>query len=252
MKTKPRQICRYIVKIYNKNTPDKKLIADLRETAKRLEKNYITMEEYSANGKFSAGTLYTRFCGWNSAIRLAGLTVQRNTNPAHDELMLNLKKVWDTLGRQPKYAEMMRPISIYGKGVYTNRYGSWLGALDEFVKFMNRGKNKLAGYKPDKILHNRIVSRTPKRHKLVPGRFNKRRKKLRFSKNIHAGMRFKIFSRDNFRCRICGRSPASDPKVKLHVDHIIPRSKGGETNPANLQTLCDKCNLGKGAKTMSN
>jgi 5-methylcytosine-specific restriction endonuclease McrA len=35
--------------------------------------------------------------------------------------------------------------------------------------------------------------------------------------------------------------------VELHVDHVTPWSKGGETTLANLQTLCNKCNLGKGA-----
>ncbi|MCW5775769.1 MAG: HNH endonuclease [Phycisphaeraceae bacterium] len=33
----------------------------------------------------------------------------------------------------------------------------------------------------------------------------------------------------------------------LHVDHILAWSNGGETVLANLQTLCDRCNLGKGA-----
>ena len=33
--------------------------------------------------------------------------------------------------------------------------------------------------------------------------------------------------------------------VELHVDHIKPWSKGGETVLENLQTLCATCNLGK-------
>lgn len=36
--------------------------------------------------------------------------------------------------------------------------------------------------------------------------------------------------------------------MKLHVDHIMPISKGGKTEPSNLRTLCIDCNLGKGAK----
>lgn len=59
-------------------------------------------------------------------------------------------------------------------------------------------------------------------------------------------LRFDILKRDNYRCQICG-STAQDG-VKLHVDHIIPVSKGGKTEPSNLQTLCDRCNLGKSNK----
>lgn len=51
--------------------------------------------------------------------------------------------------------------------------------------------------------------------------------------------------RDDFKCRICGRSPAVHPGTVLHVDHVHPWSKGGETVMANLQTLCDQCNIGK-------
>ncbi|MBM4017699.1 MAG: HNH endonuclease [Planctomycetes bacterium] len=53
--------------------------------------------------------------------------------------------------------------------------------------------------------------------------------------------------RDGFRCRICGRSPASHPGVQLDIDHIVPWSKGGETAIGNLQTLCSDCNQGKAA-----
>ena len=51
--------------------------------------------------------------------------------------------------------------------------------------------------------------------------------------------------RDNFKCRICGASPALNAGVTLHVDHIIPCAKGGQATMENLQTLCSKCNLGK-------
>ena len=61
-----------------------------------------------------------------------------------------------------------------------------------------------------------------------------------------AGLRFDIFKRDGYKCKICGRS-AKDG-VKLHVDHIVPIAKGGKTIPENLQTLCQDCNLGKGTK----
>lgn len=59
-------------------------------------------------------------------------------------------------------------------------------------------------------------------------------------------LRYDILKRDGFRCVICGRS--ADDGIKLHVDHILPVSKGGKTVPNNLRTLCDSCNLGKSDK----
>ena len=51
--------------------------------------------------------------------------------------------------------------------------------------------------------------------------------------------------RDDFKCRICGTSPAVKPGTLLVVDHIVPWSNGGETVMENLQTLCEPCNGGK-------
>ena len=72
------------------------------------------------------------------------------------------------------------------------------------------------------------------------------KKKTQKSRDPSTRLRFEVLVRDQFTCRFCGASPAKDPSVTLHIDHIIPWSKGGETTLDNLQTLCSKCNLGKG------
>jgi len=59
-------------------------------------------------------------------------------------------------------------------------------------------------------------------------------------------LRYDVLKRDNFTCQKCGAT-AKDG-VKLHVDHIIPVYKGGKTTMSNLQTLCERCNIGKGTK----
>ncbi len=63
-------------------------------------------------------------------------------------------------------------------------------------------------------------------------------------------IRAQVMARDGYRCRHCGVSPNHDPGVVLHVDHITPISKGGKSDLSNLQTLCQDCNLGKGAQGM--
>lgn len=65
---------------------------------------------------------------------------------------------------------------------------------------------------------------------------------------LAAGLRFQVFVRDEFRCRYCGR--AAEDAIILHVDHVIPRSKGGSDSVDNLVTACAECNLGKGASLL--
>ena len=65
------------------------------------------------------------------------------------------------------------------------------------------------------------------------------------SRKISDKLRYQVLKRDNYKCCICGASPAKDPTIELHIDHIIPWSKGGESVEENLQTLCSRCNLGK-------
>ena len=219
---------KYVFKSYHRNITDKELICDLKKAAKKLGKNYLTINEYSKAGSFDPTTPANRFGGWNSAIVKAGLKVKKPGRIPDIELMMNLKKVWDSLGRQPKMCDLIKPLSLYGTTVYTNRYGSWLKALKIFVRFANSRK----------LIPVNIVNSEQKRKKVK-----------RLSRKISIGMRYEVFKRDKYKCRICGATPARDPNVTLHADHIIPRSKGGETILNNLQTLCSRCNLGKGAKT---
>ncbi|MBQ1207602.1 MAG: HNH endonuclease [Lachnospiraceae bacterium] len=69
--------------------------------------------------------------------------------------------------------------------------------------------------------------------------------KVQSRRTISDKLRYQVLKRDNFKCCACGASPAKDPNIELHIDHILPWSKGGETKPDNLQTLCSRCNLGK-------
>ena len=42
-----------------------------------------------------------------------------------------------------------------------------------------------------------------------------------------------------------------EDNVKLHCDHILPKSKGGSNDLDNLVTSCSECNLGKGDVILS-
>jgi predicted restriction endonuclease len=57
-------------------------------------------------------------------------------------------------------------------------------------------------------------------------------------------MRMTIIKRDGYKCRACGRTPANDVDIELHVHHIFPWGQGGVTEEENLITLCDTCHDG--------
>jgi len=54
--------------------------------------------------------------------------------------------------------------------------------------------------------------------------------------------RFNVFLRDKFQCQYCG-SPHD-----LTFDHVVPRSRGGQTKWDNVTAACSPCNLRKGGK----
>ena len=54
-----------------------------------------------------------------------------------------------------------------------------------------------------------------------------------------------LFARDGWRCVYCGTSSG-----RLTLDHVVPRSKGGESIWENVVTACAPCNLRKGDRLL--
>ncbi len=62
-------------------------------------------------------------------------------------------------------------------------------------------------------------------------------------RNFSDTTRLAILERDAYRCVVCGFGKADGREI--HVDHIIPREKGGEGSISNGQTLCASHNYRK-------
>ena len=54
-----------------------------------------------------------------------------------------------------------------------------------------------------------------------------------------------LFARDGWRCVYCGSSA-----TRLTLDHVVPRSRGGESSWENVVTACAPCNLRKGDRSL--
>ncbi|MDZ4689418.1 MAG: HNH endonuclease [Planctomycetaceae bacterium] len=211
---------------------DDDVLADLRRCAHELGRDTLTTAEYEEIGKGSPSTIARRFGSWPKALELAGLGPSRSKiGISEDELFANLKSVWTQLGRQPVYHEMKQPLSNYSVRTYESRFGSWTKALFAFVKWVNSGDVVQGVVSTMEDQRNPSTTANPTR---------------RTQREINERQRFRILMRDGFTCSSCGASPILQRGVELHVDHVIPWSKGGETVDENLTAKCARCNLGKG------
>jgi hypothetical protein len=200
---------------------DAELIADLKRVAELLDSSTVSRPKYLEYGEYAHVTVAKRFGSWNNALLRAGLTLSRAINISDERLFENILTLWQHSGRQPRRSELAKPPSTISKGPYNRRFGSWIAALEAFVEYANAGGTE-APAAPQEGLSQVKTGRAPS---------------LR--------LRWHVLQRDRFTCRACGASPALVPGVDLHVDHIVPWSKGGATVLENLQTLCSVCNLGK-------
>ncbi len=208
---------------YNRKASDVELIEDLKRVAKEQNLSSLSMGEYKMYGSFDNSTIIRRFGTWNKALELSNLECR---NHFHTELELfdNLERVWVAKGKQPVRRDMDNKLySTISSGAYMRKYGKWSDALKAFVEYINQDIDSISYPETNIELEGHKTSR-----------------------DINLRLRFKVLQRDSFKCCMCGASPAKDAAVVLHIDHITPWSKGGETVIDNLQTLCSKCNWGKG------
>ena len=68
----------------------------------------------------------------------------------------------------------------------------------------------------------------------------------RVPRNAVKFSRRNVFLRDEHRCQYCGRRFGVH---NLSLDHVIPRSRGGQTTWENIVAACLKCNVQKGGRT---
>lgn len=216
---------------------DIELLEDLYNTAKNLGQNTITVTQYRQLGKHSSNLIIRRFDKWEIALLKAGLNPTGfRSSVTIQELLEEIERVWVQLGRQPTTTDIKNGVSKFSRNSYTRKFGSWRKALEHFIEYIN-GSEPLE----EPIITSKEDTQKPVNHLIVKPRETKR--------DINLRLRFLVMKRDNFRCCACGRSPATTPGLELHIDHIKPWSKGGETTFDNLQTLCSDCNLGKSSLT---
>jgi hypothetical protein len=162
------------------------------------------------------------FGSWGKALRAAGFRAQGcKLDPK--EMVSAFKQCWKEHLSVPSRSQLKDYLSRHNFPFRWRTYEDFFGGLGRLAQLIEKVE---AGQLPESVLYQRL-----------------KREKKRSS--IRLKDRMAVLKRDGYRCVKCGASPKKDPSVTLHVDHIVPDSKGGTSELDNLQTLCFDCNEGK-------
>lgn len=223
--------------------PREKIIEELTKVAKIYNYTYFTSKEFLKSASIGHQTVFREFGTWDAAmtcladiLKQQGITLQARTKPkrkdayTQKQLFDEMQRVWSELGHRPSKIEWEQSNPKINYNTIRRHFGGWTNACSKFIEYVtgetptdNQPISVEVETKPTKT-----IDYNPANNRTIP-----------------LGIRLKVLARDSFRCVYCGKSPSTDIGTKLHIDHIVPFSKGGKTELENLQTLCFECNLGK-------
>jgi hypothetical protein len=200
---------------------------NLRKFYSIRNKKAFTRDDYDSWGNkvCSSDTIFRHYGSWEKALEDVGITAVKKDQYTVEELLGHYEKVWRWVEQPPSLGDLKKynlkfSTSVSGDS-YTRRWGSYKSFQKIFSEYM-LGKLNL----------NEVKSKIKDK--------NIRRKA------ISLFLRSQVLKKNNFKCQHCGKGV--EDNIKLEIDHIVPKSKGGLDNLENYQVLCNECNKGKSNK----
>jgi len=219
-----------------------KILEELEKSSKIYNYTEFGWRDFNKVANISASPVKKEFGSWRKALEslrehlkrknidLSPRKVSPNRIYSDKELFDEMEKIWKELGHRPSRTEWNFSEPKISYQYYKQRFDGWKNACFKFIEY-KMGKVIILDDKQDQNEYSKNITSGFKPED---------------RRDISYKLRYEVFNRDNFKCVFCGRSPAIQGDVILHIDHKIPFSKGEKTEISNLQTLCCECNIGKG------
>lgn len=219
---------------------DQDILAELRRVAEIYQHRRFTRHEFDKASLHCKGSVVlSHFGSWQAALDAAGLVLtpvkKDRSFISNHALFVEMERVWKRVGHRPSKDEWEAHEPTYSYTTYKSRFGGWLNACAAYIEYMS-GQADVA--KSDEPAKADVPPEALQDSELMP----------EDRRGVPLKLRYRVLVRDNFRCVLCGRSPALEHGVRLHVDHFVPYARGGKTIEENLRTLCEACNWGKGVE----
>ncbi len=219
----------------------KQIIEELEKVAKHFNYTDFKQDDFNKIADISYFTVYREFGSWEKTMQFLkehlkekGIDFKitsRRSSYTVQEMFDEMERIWVKLGHRPSRNEWVASSANISYDTIYRYFGGWKNACLKFIEYKMGKKVVIENKFPDE-------NNLPEKKATIKIRKEDTR-------TISLKLRLDVLKRDNFRCVFCGRSPATDAGVILHIDHIIPFAKGGKTILENLQTLCSECNIGK-------
>lgn len=218
----------YSIKRFHKYS-ESELVERLLNYAQTSGSSFVSVAGFSKTTGIAESTITNHFGSWRDFCERAQLAPRYQRAVTQKELFENLDRIWQALGRQPRAKEIKQPLSPISISRYQKEFKTpWYDICLEFLSWKSGAAvaeiERDACTSPAGLIDQ--TTRTTRRA-------------------IPLSLRYEILKRHKFRCVKCGRSPATNVEIELHIDHKTSWANGGETVLENLQCLCSECNLGK-------
>lgn len=213
-------------------TTEKDVETSLRRFAKAFppEKRGSGNYRFWKNKSVSEHVITEMFGSFKRALDRFGIeNFAKEKKYDEDQLLTFFEKLWRWRKAPPSAGDFKTYKKENKHGisyeVFRDRFGGegWRRFLNLFADYKNGLITK------SDLLQQAIPRTSPLRKRQIPLR-----------------LRARILTKFGQKCSICGASPKKGNDVELHVDHIVPFSKGGTHSEHNLRVLCGNCNLGRG------
>lgn len=224
--------------------PREKVIQELEKVAEHYNYSDFKQDDFDKLADISAYKVYRELGSWDKVMlflvdhyKAKGIDFKittRRTSYSEQEIFNEMEKIWLQLGHRPSRDEWVQSNPEISYDTIYRRFRGWTNACHRFMEYKSGAKidttNNLQ--QEAKAKAKRSKPSTDENKKVI-------------ARSLSVNIRYKVLLRDKFRCNSCGKSPSANTGTMLHVDHIVPFSKGGGNDLDNLQTLCQDCNLGK-------
>jgi 5-methylcytosine-specific restriction endonuclease McrA len=216
----------YSIKRYSSYS-DAELLESAQRVAAQANSPYLSSRAFTEVTGIAEATIASHFGSWAKFCTEAGLAPRYERAVSRERFFENLEHIWNQLGRQPRAKEMKQPLSPISVSRYQKEFAApWYSICLQFLSWKSGASIS--------EIEQEALSTSPA---VGPRRSTRR--------EVTLSLRYAVLKRGAFRCAKCGASPATNPAVQLHVDHVVSWANGGETVLENLQCLCSECNLGK-------